>query len=74
MKSCTNCKKRDGCTEICDAIEKQLPKPRSGGNRKEFTTDPQTIDQLMPYIIGVRERLGIRSHNKIHYTDNWERD
>jgi hypothetical protein len=25
--------------KICKAVERILPKPRSGGNRKEFSTD-----------------------------------
>lgn len=46
LNKCTTCKDmiciKDG--KICKAVEKLLPKPRSGGHRKEFPTD--NIEQV----------------------------
>jgi hypothetical protein len=44
--SCQFCGKRSDCKEICKEVEKLLPKPRSGGHRKEFACDPFKIEGL----------------------------
>jgi len=43
---CLSCDKKPECKEICPELEKILPKPRSGGHRKEFPCDPQKIEGL----------------------------
>jgi hypothetical protein len=43
---CKICSKRSGCKELCPEIEKMLPKERSGGHRKEFSCDPQKLEEL----------------------------
>lgn len=72
MPSCLNCATRSTCKEICPDIEALLPKPRSGGHKKEIPCDPQKMDKLIPEMRGIKERLGIRKHKQVKYSDNWE--
>ncbi len=46
MPICLNCYKRSDCKEICKEVEALLPKPRSGGHRKEFSVDPSKIGEI----------------------------
>jgi hypothetical protein len=41
LRKCSTCKHMTCLSDgkICKAVERILPKPRSGGNRKEFSTD-----------------------------------
>ncbi len=41
LRKCSTCKNMTCLSDgkICKAVEKILPKPRSGGNRGEFSTD-----------------------------------
>ena len=48
LKLCSKCKTTH-CIPTgkpCKEVEDLLPKPRSGGHRKEFSCDPQTIEAL----------------------------
>lgn len=55
--SCQNCVKREFCHEICSEVEKLLPKPRSGGHKKEITTDPFKLDSLQSINIIIRGKI-----------------
>jgi len=64
---CLDCDKRSTCKEICPELEKTLPKPRSGGNSKEFPTN--NIDE-----VAIKWALGRRGRRKPNYlyNDNYE--
>jgi len=43
---CLFCVKREFCKVICPEVEDLLPKPRSGGHKKEINIDPTKMDNL----------------------------
>jgi hypothetical protein len=44
--SCGKCGKRSDCKEICKEVEALLPKPRSGGHKKEKSVDPKIFPRI----------------------------
>mgnify|MGYP001187606858 CR=1 FL=1 len=44
--TCGKCGKRSNCKEICKEVEALLPKPRSGGHRKESLQSSDYLDLL----------------------------
>ncbi len=68
-KNCLKCEKRSLCKEICPEIEAQLPKPRSGGHKKELTFDPAIMDKIV-----LNERGTGRRRKPVRYNDNWENE
>jgi hypothetical protein len=69
---CLTCERKPSCVAICKELEKTLPKPRSGGHRKEISVDPHVFEKLLPDIAVIRSRIGARRHKKIKYNGNWE--
>ncbi len=69
MPFCLTCEKRKDCKKICPELEKILPKVRSGGNEKEFSTG--NIEEVATK--WAFNRKGKRKLPKI-YNDNWELD
>jgi len=65
--TCLDCPTYKTCKEICPAVEAVLPKPRSGGHRKEFPTDK--IEEV--YAKHKERETGIRVKPKI-YGDSLE--
>jgi len=44
---CLKCKKRTTCKEICEALEKVLPKPQGGkSGRKLLFFDPSVLESI----------------------------
>jgi hypothetical protein len=64
---CLTCNIRSICVKICDRVEKLLPKPRSGGHWKEFSTD--NIDEVA--VKWAFHRKGGKKKAHI-YSDNYE--
>lgn len=46
MPFCLNCPTKNTCKEICPEVEALLPKPRSGGHRKESLQSSDYLDLL----------------------------
>ena len=65
--TCLDCPTYKTCKEICPKVEAVLPKPRSGGHRKEFPTDK--IEEV--YAKNKDKEHGGRKLPKI-YGDNWD--
>ena len=64
---CLSCELRKVCVKICDRVEKLLPKPRSGGHKREFMTD--NIDEVA--VKWAFSRKGGKKKAHI-YNDNFE--
>jgi len=45
-KFCLSCPKKPTCKSICPELEKILPKPRSGGHKKERVQSTDLLDHL----------------------------
>jgi len=68
FSSCKECPEYKNCKEICPELEKILPKPRSGGHRKEFATDK--IEEVYAHK-NAKERG--KQKSPCIYNDNWEK-
>ena len=69
---CKGCEQRPTCKKLCEPMEALLPKPRSGGHKKEKSVDPVIFDKLIPDIANVRNKLGGRKKKAVKYNDSWE--
>jgi hypothetical protein len=71
LQKCSTCKDmtclKDG--KVCKTVEKLLPKPRSGGHSKEFSTD--NIEGV--WLMHKNKECGGRVHPKI-YGHEWDED
>lgn len=68
---CSTCKHMTCLSDgkICKAVERILPKPRSGGNRREFSTD--NIEGV--WLMKKEKECGHRVHPKI-FGHDWGDD
>lgn len=58
MPFCLNCPTKNTCKEICPEVEALLPKPRSGGHKKEKSHSPTHLAEIMDKISGQKYTCG----------------